>query len=448
MLLALRRTFSLRRETDLVGTLDRVRSGVEFHSGNTWSLVCAIVIASIGLNVNSTAVIIGAMLISPLMGPIIGAGFGLATNDLPLLRRAVRNMLLAVVVGLVSSTVYFAVSPLQGPQSELLARVRPTLYDVLIAVFGGAAGVVAVTRTTNMGNVLPGVAIATALMPPLCTAGFGIANGSLWFFLGAFHLFAINALFICLATVALARVMGFERIVELDPARLFRARRAIVGLALVIGVPSVYTGWTVVQEARFQRAARQFVEDNLNVSDRAIVNVDLRYSRSAPTISATLLGQPMSDDMVRALEQRLSAYGLAGTTLTIRQPDKGLPSTQEVGQIVRQGILDDLYKHNEAALVARDARIRLLEDEVVRLRTGEFPIRELSKELSALYPALVSIGVGRELQASEASEGEPTVVAVASWRRLPTAQDQARLREFLAQRMHVLSLRLVNVQSR
>jgi uncharacterized hydrophobic protein (TIGR00271 family) len=432
-----------------VGTLDRVRSGVEFHSGNTWALVCAILIASVGLNVNSTAVIIGAMLISPLMGPIIGAGFGLATNDLPLLRRAVRNLLLAVVVGLVSSTVYFAISPLQGPQSELLARIRPTLYDVLIAVFGGAAGVVAVTRTTSQGNVLPGVAIATALMPPLCTAGFGIATGDLWFFLGAFHLFAINALFICLATVGLARLMGFEHVAVIDPAHVFRARRAIAGLALVIGVPSVYTGWTVVQEARFQRVAQRFIADNLTFSDRTIVNLDLKYSRSAPTVTATLLGPPLSDETVRTLEARLAGYGLAGTTLVLNQPSKGQASVEQVGQIVRQGILDDLYKRNEAALGERDLRIRVLEDEVVRLRSAEFPIRDLSKELSALYPALVSLGLGRELRASDASaETAPTIVAVASWRRLPAAAEQARLREFLTLRLRVEGLRLVNVLSR
>jgi len=193
--------FSLKPETDHDGTIQQVRSDAEFRSGNIWALVFAILIASVGLNVNSTAVIIGAMLISPLMGPIMGAGFGLATNDFTLLRRSLRNLLLATTVALVTSTLYFWISPLADAQSELLARTRPTLYDVLIALFGGGAGVVAVSRKGYKGNVVPGVAIATALMPPLCTAGFGIAQGNVWFFLGALHLYLINALFICLSTL-------------------------------------------------------------------------------------------------------------------------------------------------------------------------------------------------------------------------------------------------------
>jgi len=214
------------------------------------------------------------MLISPLMGPIVGAGFGLATNDFPLLRRSLRNLLLATTVALATSTLYFWLSPLADAQSELLARTRPTLYDVLIALFGGGAGVVAVSRKGYKSHVVPGVAIATALMPPLCTAGFGIAQGNVWFFLGALHLYLINALFIFLSTLAFVRLMDFERVGELDPRHLTRTRFAIVLLTLGIAFPSAYTAWIVVQEARFQRAARRFVAESLDFSDRAILNVD------------------------------------------------------------------------------------------------------------------------------------------------------------------------------
>jgi len=437
--------FSLKPETDHDGTIQQVRSDAEFRSGNIWALVFAILIASVGLNVNSTAVIIGAMLISPLMGPIMGAGFGLATNDFTLLRRSLRNLLLATTVALVTSTLYFWISPLADAQSELLARTRPTLYDVLIALFGGGAGVVAVSRKGYKGNVVPGVAIATALMPPLCTAGFGIAQGNVWFFLGALHLYLINALFICLSTLAFARLMDFERVAELDPRHFTRARFVIVLVTLGIAFPSAYTAWIVVQEARFQQAARRFVAESLDFSDRAILNVETHYSRAGSTISATLLGQPVSEEVARSIEQRLALYGLNGTRLVLKQPVAAQASVDQLSQMVRQGVLEDLYGRTEKALGDRDTRIRALEDEVVRLRAAEVPVGTITRELAALYPSLVSLGIGREVKAADTTAGSPsTVVVFASWQRLPTPGEREKLRDFLARRLAVESLRLVN----
>lgn len=444
---SIREMFSLRPDTDYDGTLKQVRSDVELGSGGIWALISAIVVASVGLNVNSTAVIIGAMLISPLMGPIVGAGFGLATNDFALLRRAGRSLVVAITVGLVVSALYFAVSPLQGPQSELLARTRPTLYDVLIALFGGAAAVVAVTRKTNKSQVVPGVAIATALMPPLCTAGFGIASGDVWFTLGALHLFLINALFIFLATLGLARLMHFPRVSRLDPSRQTRARQIIGLVTLVVAVPSVYTGWTVVHEARFQQVARRFVAENLNFSDRALVNVGLKYSSKGSTISATLLGPPLPEDQVRALDQRLASFGLERTRLVLHQPVETALGPEQLAQMIRQGILDDRYTRNDDALRARETQTRVLEDELVRLRASEFPVRGITNELATLFPTLASIAIGREVTVSDTT-APPAVVVLASWRRLPTAAGQNRLRQFLALRLGVESLRLVNVIGR
>jgi uncharacterized hydrophobic protein (TIGR00271 family) len=448
LLALLRQRFSLRADTDYAGAMQQVRTGAEFHSGNAWALTFAIVIASVGLNVNSTAVIIGAMLISPLMGPIVGAGFGLATNDFTLLRRSVRNLLLQTVVALVASTLYFTISPLEAVQSELLARTRPTLYDVLIAFFGGAAGVVAVSRKFNMGNVVPGVAIATALMPPLCTAGFGLAQGNVWFFLGALHLFLINALFICLSTVVFVRLMHFERVAELHPEHLTRTRAVITLMVLAIGVPSVYTGWWVIQEARFQQAARRFIAENLEFPDRVLLNVDLRYSGEPSTISATILGQPLPEETVRTLERQLPKYGLEQTRLVLNQPVDTQKSLEQIGQMVRQGVLEDLYKRNEEALSARESRIRVLEEEVVKLRSAQFPLRELANELAALYPALVSISIGREAKVLQAASDSTAVLAVASWRKMPSAAEQSRLRSYLALRLKIASLRLVNLRAR
>lgn len=441
----IRQRFSLRPDTDYEWTMQQVRADAEFGSGTLWALVFAILIASVGLNVNSTAVVIGAMLISPLMGPIVGAGFGLATNDWPLLRKGVSNLLLAALVGLVASAAYFAISPLAEAQSELLARTRPTLYDVLIALFGGGAGAVAVSRKGNKGNVIPGVAIATALMPPLCTAGFGIAQRNPGFVFGALHLFLINALFICLATIGFVRLMHFRRVLELDPTHLMRTRAVLVLLTLSVAVPSVYTAWTVVQEAHFKRDARRFIAENLNSPVRAPLNVDLRYGRKGSTITVTLVGERLSDEEEQLLKDKLPSYRLARTRLVLNQPTSSQVSVAQLSDAVREGVLKDLYERNQATLQARDDRIQMLENEVVRLRSADYPVDAVTRELAPLYPALVSIGVAREGRAS-ATPADTTrpVVAVASWRKLPSVAERKRVQAFLAARLGVASLRLVN----
>lgn len=443
-LVKLRRHFSLRPGTDYEETPQFVRSQAEFHGGNTWALIFAILICSVGLNVNSTAVIIGAMLISPLMGPIVGTGFGMATNDFDLLRRGLRNLFLAAAVALLASTLYFLVSPLSAEQSELLARTRPTLYDVLIALFGGGAGAVALTRKNNKDNVVPGVAIATALMPPLCTAGFAIAQGKLPFLLGALHLFLINALFIFLSSLGFFRLMKFHR-AAIDPGHLLRNRVILALITLGIALPSAYTAWTVVNEARFQQLAHRFISDNLKFPDRAVVNVELRYARPGSTISATLLGKPLPEDTARVLQQRLAAYGLAGTQLELNQPIEAQASVEQLSTLVRQRALEDLYRHNEKLIGDRDARIRVLEEELIKMRTHEFPVAEIYSELSALFPTLVSLGIGREFSATAIAATSPGVIVTASWQKLPSASDQDRLRAFLTRRLDAGTLRLVNV---
>lgn len=445
---SVRRPFSLRTDTDYEGTIRRVQADVEFNGGNIWALVFAILIASVGLNVNSTAVIIGAMLISPLMGPIVGAGFGLAANDIALLRRSARSLLLASAVALLSSTLYFAISPLEDAQSELLARTHPTLYDVLIAFFGGAAGVVAVSRKSGKGNVVPGVAIATALMPPLCTAGFGIAQGNAWFVLGALHLYLINALFICLATFGFARLMHFNRVAELDTTRAVRARAAIILITLGIAIPSAFTGWNVVQETRFQQNARRFIAENLTFPDRTFVNVELRYSRNESSINATLLGQALSDDLIRSLEQRLTSYELENTRLVLNQPLEEQTSVEKLGQMVRIGVLEDIYRRSEETLSAREKRIQALQEEIARLRATELPVKDLIRESAALYPTIVSLAVGRELKAADAATDTQAAIILVSWRKIPSARDQEKLNAFLKIRSGMESLRVVHVAAR
>ncbi|MBC7562026.1 MAG: DUF389 domain-containing protein [Gemmatimonadaceae bacterium] len=446
-----RSALSLRDETDYDASIAQVRADVELRSGGAWALVFAIFIASVGLNVNSTAVIIGAMLISPLMGPIVGTGVALATSDVQLLRRSIRSLLIATGIALATSTLFFFLSPLAEAQSELLSRTRPTLYDVLIALFGGAAGIVAVTRKANKSQVVPGVAIATALMPPLCTAGFGLAHGDLWFFLGAMNLFLINALFICLATLGFVRLLRFPQVAVPESTSRARVNAVIIALTLILVVPSVYTGWNVVQETRFKGASRRFVAENLVFTDRSVLNTEFRYSRDSSTIEATLIGEPLPTTMVDSIQRRLPSYGLPKTRLVLRQPLGRQPSLEELADLLRQGALKDLTTRNARSPSADAQRAAELQAEVLRLRASEFPSRSLFSELRALNPGLVSIAVGRVVTegdtATVLSRSQP-VGLVATWRRAPDSREAARLRNFLATRLGVDSVELTNIQRR
>ena len=199
----------IKEDTDYEATVDFISKSVVFRGFNVWILFFAIIVASVGLNVNSTAVIIGAMLISPLMGPINGVGLAIGTFDEPLLRKSLKNLIFMVFISIVASKLYFLLSPISNARSALLARTQPTIFDVFIAFFGGLAGIVATSRKSQSITVISGVAIATALMPPLCTAGYGIATGQIWYFLGASYLFFINSFFIALATFITVRLLGF-----------------------------------------------------------------------------------------------------------------------------------------------------------------------------------------------------------------------------------------------
>lgn len=231
-----------------VDTIESIKKGVEFKGTNLWVLIFATFIASLGLNTNSTAVIIGAMLISPLMGPIMGFGLGLGISDFELIKRSFRNFATATIFSVITSTLYFLLSPISEAQSELLARTQPTVYDVMIAFFGGLAGIVA-SSTKSKGNVIPGVAIATALMPPLCTAGFGLASGNLYYFFGAFYLYFINTVFISLATYLVVCVLKYPKTVFLDKQKEKQVKRYIGIIVFFTIVPSLFLSYNQIERA-------------------------------------------------------------------------------------------------------------------------------------------------------------------------------------------------------
>ena len=267
-----------RSREDESATVESIRNGVEFKGINLWVLIFATFIASMGLNVNSTAVIIGAMLISPLMGPIMGVGLSIGISDFELMKRSLKSYLIATLFSVVTATLYFTFTPLNEVQSELLARTSPTIYDVFIALVGGLAGIVALS-TKEKGNVIPGVAIATALMPPLCTAGFGLATGNLLYFLGAFYLYFINSVFISLATYIGVRMMHFQHKQFVDKAREKLVKRYIVWVTIATMCPAIYLTYGIVRETLYNTTAKNFISSELSFPETQILSREISYNK-------------------------------------------------------------------------------------------------------------------------------------------------------------------------
>jgi hypothetical protein len=265
------------------------------------------------------------------------------------------------------------------------------------------------------------------------------------FFFGAIYLFLINSLFICLSTLAVVRLLRFERVVDLDPDHARRLRTRIAVATMLAVIPSLYIAWRVVQESRYESAGRRYILENLMIPNRTVINTSIHYGRDSSTIEATILGRPLAPEMLDVLRQRLESYGLQRTRLVVHQPDEGDVAPEQLGAMVRTGILEDLYRRNETALEARDARIRVLESEVVRLRAGEKPISDVARELVALFPNLHSLMYGKAVSPGAGEAGDSARTVLAAWRRLPTAGDRRRIQQFLAERLQIDSIQIYHV---
>ncbi len=361
---------------------ERIRGDIHMKGSNLWILMFAIFIASIGLNVNSTAVIIGAMLISPLMGPIMGIGYGAGINDFILIRSAFKNLLIATLIALFTSTLYFMISPLDTAQSELLARTTPTLWDVLIGFFGGLAGIVAVTRKEKT-TVIPGVAIATALMPPLCTAGFGLATGHWSYFFGAFYLYTINFVFIALSAFFIVRVFNISEKKYIDPNLAKRAQHYIAGIALVTMLPSSYLAYQLVTEQVFKAKASAFVNENLNFPKTNVAQV--KINPKTYEIKVFLIGEHIPDPKLNEISLRMTNGGLKNAKLNIYQ--NGERDNVDISTL-KADIVTELYKNAQIKLEGKEKEILALKNELsINHAFQEFHF-DLPNELQTLFPKI------------------------------------------------------------
>lgn len=369
-----------------------IHKGIMIRGTNLWVLIFAIFIASLGLNTNSTAVIIGAMLISPLMGPIIGMGYSMGVYDFNLLKESLRNFLFMIVVSLITSAVFFTLPLITSTQSELLARTQPTTYDILIALFGGLAGMVAQTRKDRTGTVIPGVAIATALMPPLCTVGYGLATLQFRFMLGALYLFTINSIFIALASFIVTRVMKFKMIGELEPDKLKKLKRAMVAVIIIVTLPSVLIAISIIQRSSFENNYRNFVDEAFKYDNTFVVESTYEYNanpRKQSVIEVRLFGEPLSENVINNIRGQMSSvYHLPKVDLVVRQ------SNQEDGGIA----ITALQSNYTEMLNEKNRQISHLQEQLSSIRTADtLAVSSMTRELGIFVPEINDMSLQRHI---------------------------------------------------
>ena len=359
-------------DVDTVSAAERIKSAIWFKGPNVWILAFAIVHASVGLNVNSTAVIIGAMLVSPLMGPIIGTGLALGTNDLELLKAAAKNLLVMVLISLAASTLFFILSPLSlvNP-TELEARTSPTIYDVMIALFGGLAGILENSRKER-GTVLSGVAIATALMPPLCTAGYGLAHLNMHFFLGALYLFIINSVFIALATYLMVKYLRFRTVSGIDESTAKKRNKIISAVLVVVLIPSIGSAFNLIRENNFERSVRSFVEENRRIGDRSYIYDFEVHGRNA---QLSVAGEPLTDSLRTAFYKNAAKYKIKESRLTLIEHSFGM-SQKEMDRL-----LDEVYTRTDAEIEENSALIQSMQSRLDELAAELEAIRHKTDSL-------------------------------------------------------------------
>lgn len=420
-----------------------IRSGVSFRGTNIFILIMAIFVASLGLNTNSTAVIIGAMLISPLMGPIIAMGLAIGIHDFDLLKTGLRNLGMATLISVITSTIFFLISPVGEGHSELLARTSPTIYDVLIALFGGGAGIIGLA-SRNKGNVVPGVAIATALMPPLCTAGYGIATGQPTYFLGAAYLFLINSIFIALATFVGVKLLRFKAAPVVDAQRARRVSRVVYAVAILTLVPSVFLTYTMLQKSRFEIEAQKFINAECRFPATQVVSWKAeRMAGNKRSMDITLIGRIMPEDsLVKALEEKLRYYKLEGTQINIIQGDNPM-----AGQHAARGTsVAEIYAMAQQNYDKSQATIDSLRACLGKAERVDTMAQSVLPELRVVFPQVSELAVSPMIVCNaETGKTDTVTMAVVSYGRRVSYAEQIELRKYLSVRLRSPHLRLVPV---
>lgn len=422
--------FDLRKDQEQPHIIDQsIRGGVKVVGTNLWVLIFAILVASVGLNVNSTAVIIGAMLISPLMGPIVGIGYGAGINDYELIKLSLKNLATFTFISILASTLYFTISPLNTATPELLARTAPNLWDVLIAFFGGSAGIIALTRK-SISNVVPGVAIATALMPPLCTAGYGIAQGNWEYFGGAFFLYCINSVFIALSTLIFVEIFKLPKHKNLDETTAKRTNMIIVITAFLMIVPSAYLAYNLVKQRSFMTTANQVVDSA--AADPNIILLNREVDGLKRQVILTVAGENPPKDLAVTLESQLAKRGLAETDVIVRYSGSGAVDMTSLKSELRQ----DLYNNLQEQVNQLSEENSQLVAQIQQQDSIQAEKKRLFGEVRAQYPSIGDIYVtsGLHSKVKDKSESEPVTLISLTVNNTLSDDDKKRIEDWLSVR--------------
>lgn len=416
-----------------------IRSNVAFRGPNVWILAFSIIIASVGLNVNSTAVIIGAMLISPLMGPIIGIGLGLGVNDTKLIRVGLKNLLVMVGISLMASFLYFLMTPLKlANPTELLSRTNPTIYDVIIALFGGAAGLLEISRKEK-GTVLSGVAIATALMPPLCTAGYGLASGHISYFFGALMLFIINGVFIIIATYLMSKILGFPEYEFLDAKQARRTRSLVTLVFVLVTIPSILSAITMIRSNKFAQDAERFVSENRMLDSGYIYDYDIDTHKGGK-ISLYIAGNMLDENEKSRLKLSAKDHGIDPERVEFYAHQIAPNENGSADKLVR-----DIYARTDSEIGKRDAQIRMLEMELSKYKQKEIPYTQISREIVSQYPQVKEIYISRGADVTTDSlYTKDCILVVAKTQRALGDEAKLRMTEFLKARLNDTTVVVIN----
>ena len=417
-------------EIDYENASASIRKNIAFRGTNVFILACAIVIASVGLNVNSIPVIIGAMLVSPVMGPILGFGLGLGTEDNGLVKNSLKNFAVMVAISILASTVFFLLSPLSlANPSELLARTNPTIYDVLIALFGGLAGIIETSRK-DKGTVISGVAIATALMPPLCTVGYGISILNWTYAVGALYLFTINSIFIALATFAAVKYFRFPIMETTDENHKRLPKHIMVIILVVVIVPSIISAISVVKENNFIIHAERLVAENKNLGKCFIYDHKASYSRKTPKLDLFLAGESLTHDSKESFYKEAEAFGITRSQIVFHED-----ATSHREDLSETEIIKGIYDHN-------DRQIKRLNDSIVKLeamlagyKAKEIPVESISRELFAQYPIIVEVSLSRGATVSANAAATEQIIAFITTSKPMDAELHDRLVRWLKVRL-------------
>lgn len=415
---------------DFTNIHETIEKDTIFKGTNLWVLVFAILVASVGLNMNSTAVIIGAMLISPLMGPINGIGYSLATYNFPLFRKALKNLLFAVSASLLASTLYFLLTPISTAHSELLARTSPTIYDVLIALFGGLAGIVAISNKKK-GNAIPGVAIATALMPPLCTAGYGLATGQYSFFFGAFYLFTINAVFIAISTVLMAQILKFPIVDSIDPLKKRRVNIWVYSVISLVFIPSLYLGYQLVQKEKFKVKAESYVSSVSSFEGNYLLKHEINSEDQ--TIKLIYGGSNLTEHQKNKIKEQVHIFDMDEVKVEFQQGfslDELSSKTNELENLRFQ--MNNLNMNLEAK-----------EKEIQNLKDKSLLGKQILSEIKSLYPDFEKCSYAETEQYNALSESNPIqIITLESNGDKLEKEEKNKIYLWLTKRLQVDTLKL------